>query len=322
MASRIRCPDCKSVLNPAKPVADGKRVKCPRCGGVFTAPGAVEEDEERPRLAKASGRKAKVGKKKAGIKKAAPPPKKPSGDEEGGVYSFANVNELENAERPDITYAPDTSIKDLRGPAQEAVTKPSNFLILKGGLSCIGSIFMIAFALWPFGFSETLLDHKKVLGEYYIKKASTDAVAANRLKNLPDERKDLKDNEKDIVEAAEEEEMWWRLSMAGTFFFVLIYCGFLIIGAVKVQNLESRRWGIVAAVMMLFPPGTGGIVGVVYTVCYYTVAAFLFADKDERQTYSAVFAGVDYLMGVVVAIWSLKVFLSQKVIRGFEYKAD
>lgn len=325
MASRIICPDCESVLRPAKPVPDGKRVKCPRCGGVFTAPGIGNEDEERPRKSKPSNRPAKTGKKKAAVKKEEPPIKFKDDDEEGGggVYSFANVTESENEEKPDITYAPDTSIKDLRGPAQELVVRPSNWLILLGGLSCIGSIFMVAFMLWPFGFSDHLLDHKDILYRYYSEKANTDKAAQSRLKNLPEERKDMRDKEKEVVEDEESAESDWRLLWAGGFFGTLIYGAVLILGAVKVQNLESRRWGIASAVMMLLPAGTGGLVGVIYTVFYYTIAAFLFeGDTENRMIYTSVVAGLAYLGGLVVAIWSLTAFMNKKVISGFEYVAD
>src|SRR6185312_8727638 len=127
-ASRITCPDCKSVLKPAKPVPDGKKVKCPECGNLFTTPG-LREEEERPRASKAAGGKAKAGIKKAGEPKPKPAPKKPIDDEEeeqGGVYGTIKEEEVKEENKPQINYVDDTSIKDLRGPAQAAVVQPSN----------------------------------------------------------------------------------------------------------------------------------------------------------------------------------------------------
>src|SRR5262245_41274844 len=112
---RITCPDCKSVLKPIKPVPDGKRGKCPRCGSTFTTPGLVEGEtfdvveavEDRPRKPKASGRKGKTGSKKADGAKPARKKKYVDDDEEGdGIYSVSGKLDDED-DKPDINYAPD-----------------------------------------------------------------------------------------------------------------------------------------------------------------------------------------------------------------------
>src|SRR6185312_9670681 len=96
--ARITCPDCKSVLRPAKPVPDGKKVKCPKCGNLFVTPGIVEDEEE---PARAKGPAKMAPKKKAAIKKAGapkPPAKKAEYDDEeddegGGIYAFVGAEE-------------------------------------------------------------------------------------------------------------------------------------------------------------------------------------------------------------------------------------
>ncbi|HTU89513.1 MAG TPA: hypothetical protein VMF69_05395, partial [Gemmataceae bacterium] len=136
--ARITCPDCKSVLRPAEPVPDGKKVKCPKCGNKFITPGLVEDVEERPQkkapVKKAPKKKGKSAKKAGAAKPASKKPDFDDDEESGGVYSFVGAAEKkeedEEESRPHIEYAPDMSIKDLRGPASEAVVKPSNLIML------------------------------------------------------------------------------------------------------------------------------------------------------------------------------------------------
>ena len=168
--SRITCPDCRSVLKPARPLADGKKVKCPKCGKMFTTPGLVEEvvevEEEQPRKSKASAKKPKAAVKKTAP---APAPKKTADDDGeddgGGIYGTVQDEEKADEDKPQIEYAPDMSIKDLRGPAQAAVVRPSNYLLLIGGVSALLDILIICVCFWPMVFSEHLKDHAGVLGE-------------------------------------------------------------------------------------------------------------------------------------------------------------
>lgn len=43
--SRLTCPVCLAELKPAKPVAEGARVRCPKCKGAFTAEGEPRAEE-------------------------------------------------------------------------------------------------------------------------------------------------------------------------------------------------------------------------------------------------------------------------------------
>src|SRR5450755_456592 len=95
--TKLTCPECKTVLKPAKPVPAGKTVKCPECGSRFTA---TEDAPEIP-LKKPK----KPGDKKAGASKKAAKKKDDDDDDGGGTYGF--VGEKDNAVKPDIEYAPD-----------------------------------------------------------------------------------------------------------------------------------------------------------------------------------------------------------------------
>lgn len=345
-SARITCPDCKSVLRPAKPVPDGKKVKCPKCGNTFTTPGLVEEIfeveavEELPRK-KASAKKEPEKKKKAAVKKASsdkPPPKKTAYEEEeeesGGIYAFVASDrpkvegdeEEEEESRPEINYAPDMSIKDLRGPAQAAVVKPSNLMMLIGGLSALSNIFLICWSFWPMVFSDSVVDYYKVLKAHY----KDDKQALQRIEGYK-EFKDVKDKDLDIVQEANEAAVYdfWvggfppmgRLWMMGFFILMLIYNAIATMGAAKMQNLESRRWAIAASIMMLLPMGCSGLSDLIYLGFDFleTMTGLL---GELSSVYATGVGSLPYLASIYVAVMSLRVLFSQAVIDGFEYIAD
>lgn len=328
-ASRITCPDCQSVLKPAKPVPDGKKVKCPKCGSTFTAPGLVEEamgiidiveEAESPRKAKKPGRKEKAGIKKARDDRPAPKKKKSPADsdeeESGGIYSYISDPDA-NEDKPEIEYAPDLSIKDLRGPAQEAVVKPSNYMLLLNGLGCLCNLFLICVMFWPMVFSESSVDYYTVLEKHY--KSQGTKEAEGKIKGIPKEYKDLKDEEKAIVEAEEEKDHEWRFYKMGGFIFLLIYNAVAIIGTVKMQNLESRAWGIASSIMSLLPFSAAGM-GALIGGLFYKLGSWLLDELAEPYAWGL--AVLVYLLAIGVGVWSLRTLMEKKVIDGFRYVAD
>jgi hypothetical protein len=298
-------------------VPDGKRVKCPRCGTPFTAPGLVEDEEERPRK-KASTKKGQTAIKKAVAPK--PSSKKPTPEEDddedagGGIYSYAKEDKREE-DKPEIEYAPDMSIKDLRGPAQAALVKPSNYMLLIGGLCCLSDIFIICVMFWPMVFSESVVDWQKVLQAHY----KDDKTAAQRIEGIK-EYKDLKDQDREIVREAEGDQRLWRFLAMGVFLLLLIYNGITVVGAVKVQNLESRGWGIAASIMTLLPMGAAGLSSLIGGLFYKTIGDWVL--EEMNLSYSIGLAVLPYLLALTVGIWSLRTLMSQEVIDGFEYVAD
>jgi len=310
-------------LKPAKPVPDGKKVKCPKCGNMFTTPGLVEE-EEQPRPAKTAGSKVK----KAAIKKATAPkpaPKKPIEDDEedhGGVYGTIEEREKteEEEEQTRIEYATDMSIKDLRGPAQAAVVQPSNYILLIGGLCCLCDILIICVMFWPMVFSEHIVDHEEFLTTYYKAKGTKDAT--DKIKSIPKERKDIKDKEEqDALAVAEAAQYVGRFIIMGIFILLFIYNGLTIIGAVKMQNLESRRWGIASSIMTILPFGSTGL-GTVVSGLFFFLFAMLLDDPAMAMMYSGGVGTLVWILAIVVGVWSLRTLLNEEVVAGFEYVAE
>jgi predicted Zn finger-like uncharacterized protein len=322
-SARITCPDCKSVLKPAKPVPDGKQVKCPKCGNLFYTPGHIEQVEQLPRKSKkTSGKKAKAGIKKASGSK--PPPKKSVHDDdedEGGIYSFVGAKQThEEEEKPEIEYAPDMSIKDLRGPAQEAIVKPSNLIMLICGLSALSNIFLICWSFWPMVFSESVVDWQKALKDHF----KDDKAAISRIEQYK-EFKELKDKDLEIVQDANDEAAYGfpngRVWLLGGFILLLIYNAIVMVGGVKMQNLESRRWSIASSILMLLPMGGGGL------SCLFALGVSFLEQMtgflgELSVFYSIVLGAVPYLASLFVGVMSLRALMSQEVIDGFEYVAE
>ena len=129
--------------------------------------------KRRPRKKEASKQKAKAAVKKAS---SPPPAAKPSAndDEDGGIYGYFSEEQKAEEDKPQIEYAPDMSIKDLRGPAQAAVVAPSNYLLLIGGSLFLSDLSIICFSFWPMVFSDSVVNWQAVLETYYKSKGEKD----------------------------------------------------------------------------------------------------------------------------------------------------
>jgi hypothetical protein len=333
-ATRLICPECNATLRPSQPVPDGKRVKCPKCGAGFASPGVLPEqvfqvvDEEktvapqsRPRP---PARKAKPAPRAAAKPPAAKPKATPSkppedDDDEGGLYSFKDNLEEMDADKPEIEYTPDMSIKDLRGPAQGFIVRPSNFMLALAAINVVLSIFAIVFNAWPFLFAEHVVDHIDYFYEKYDK--DPDPKLKTRAKNLPPKREALTEAEKQDLEEYESYDIKKRIILMVGYFVVALYCGVVATGAVKMQNMESRGWSITSAVMTIIPVAAGGILYLLYLLI--PMFMLIAIDSEDVRYYVAYgVMGVAALLVSAVGGWALRVLLLPEVIDGFNYVAE
>jgi hypothetical protein len=282
-AAKVKCPDCGLALNPAKAPQPGKKVKCPRCANVFTVPGPDEIQTVPPRPAakkpnpaiqKAAPAKA-TGKAPAPGKPPAPKPGPAAQDEEAGVYGFKTSPDEEKKqeeEKPEIEYAPDLSVKDPRGPATAILVKPTNFMLLLGSLGFFWGTFCFGAGIWPFIFSEYLIEPKMM--DPYLTNLQ-DLTRKLESEKDPDKKKliqkgidgignvtleQLYKNEKFLNEVTVEKlkekspalyDAWERLCDDRQSDLILkivigllemIFGGALAFSAVRLQNIDSLTW--------------------------------------------------------------------------------
>ena len=326
----------QSVLRPAKPVPPGKTVKCPECGNRFTA---SEENRRSPlrkpkKAGHRGGRRAQA--EEAGRRKASP--KRPAAksrqadrvaegddDEEGGTYGF--VDPVETEDKPDIEYAPDMSIKDLRGPAQSALVRPTNMMILVGGLGFLVGWRLLLLILIP---ALTPIERTR----RQVQTIQAGDRAGTRPGGHPRRKRPAGGDEKRPQPEVHARNL--RRQHRGVrpldavpgplalppIFVGMVYCGFLTFGAVKVQNLEGHGWGIASCVMLMIPLlNSFGFMASTGLLIKFVVGM---VSDDPRFVYQCVISlmSLETLAAIGVGVWGLTTLLSEKVVKGFEYKAE
>lgn len=270
------------MLRPTKPLASGQKVKCPKCGGGFTyqEPAAAQESkpaepakpnakrapvarrdvqtsvlptaddidlaaEKKPSAGKRPSRQAGPG--KAEVKTTELPVAEKVVDESDDLltYTFRDEGVQAENEETKISYVPDTSIRDLRGPAIAKLVGPSNALIYAGMMSALLCVATFGYNVWPWLFPPE--------NGYILDVEDTLKVKMPGDNSIPKNPKELRDNYKDVMDEAEYEEKKERVIYAiiavVQFFWNLV----MAVGAVKMQNLESYNWGMAAAIMGINP---------------------------------------------------------------------
>jgi predicted Zn finger-like uncharacterized protein len=343
MASqKLTCPECSTVLRPAKPVPAGKKVKCPRCETIFAADEGDDVDHEavtmKPTQKRktttaregAAGKSSKTSGGKTSAKGSAKAePEKPKEE----VYGFIDEGtEEEKKERqPKIEYAPDVGIKDLRGPAVSILTSAANTLQLVGFVGFFGWLTLIVFLIIPAAFP--LKPDKP--GEVMRLDRGLGAVSPGQaLFGMP-----MFGSPEDKQQKFEEEQpgffeiFGWDLWILGQlrwyvfwpslipFVLMMFVSGLVAYGGIQMQNLESRRWGIAGCILAMLPLSTAGLQMVTIMVAQF----FLGMVIDDRQfitIVTIVFASAEYLASLAIAIWALVTVCKEEVIAGFEYVAE
>jgi hypothetical protein len=347
--TKLTCPECGKVIKPARPVAEGKKIRCPKCDSVFVA-GEDEPDEvvpvKKPKKKEAEDgaiKKSKVasaekpskkdaGKKPAAEKKAEKPPEKKPGlddEDDDGPMTYGFVKEEKDEDTPDIDYAPDTSIKDPRGPAQAIVMQPTNYMLMSGIFGFIGYVILLCIILIPYLFPITNDDTTDVKNPKPILNINQGLGAAN-LDMDPWEDPRAKEKEKEDLDKRLLLVAGVDLALLGLYawyvFFLLLspiflgmaWCAVVAYSAVKVQSLESRVWGIVGSVMTMIPYCVGGLV-VVLCILIGILGGMLFDDRAYVAYMQIGVLVIFVLAEVGTGVWVLVTLMNEEVIEGFEF---
>jgi hypothetical protein len=286
--SKFTCPECETVLRPAKPLPSGKRVTCPKCKANFAVHDAEEEAVKSAKPAKKSASPAAPAKNDPfdddgpetyGIIKEAEPEEEldeedededEDGDEDEDRPRKAKKPKKDTARSEDLEFRLNTKVTDPRGPAQAALIGPSNFLMLVATLAIIAAVLVIAYGAWPFLFAERPLDPADYFGVSNKGKDETENKGGDQSKTkmrvMPDQdgKVDLAKLDQKLQNEfydAEDARILFLIILMASGAAVLVYNIFIIVGGVKMQNMESYTWSMVAAIMAFGPsfPGLGQI---------------------------------------------------------------
>jgi hypothetical protein len=343
--AKITCPECEAVLKVSTP---GKKMKCPKCGKAF----AVPRDAAGVRAAPAGGKKPAAKKPDEPTRAPAPAKKPDDEDDDGGTYALLKDPDEETAaeedeegkskksKTPEINYALDLSIKDLRGPAQAAVVGPSNLLILYGVIGFIGWLLVLFIVLIPILFPMQESAKQPIPAEGIgpaLAAESDDATRPGPLGTPPllpfaERSKQGEKREKpsppwtmvfglDLARLATFRAVFFIFVVLPPFFLGMAYGGAIVVGGVKMQSLQSRGWGLTASIMNMIPVHTFGLMVLLCVL----VQMLLIALYDDPGLVTLILSGLMVilaLIGALVGLYALKTLSRHEVIAGFEYKPD
>jgi hypothetical protein len=310
MTTTLTCPECHATLRPAKPLPAGKTVKCPKCGAGFVVGG--------------NGPPGRAG-------KGGPPPvqRQPSGglppaaavrdedDEEGGTYTVKGEDEKSG---PGVDFVPDAGIRDLRGPAMQEVVDPSNKMILVGVTGFIGWVAFLVILVIPLAFPLSTKEDREKKQKARLQEMQMKGDAGKHAPLPPDDDSSfLQIGGLDLRGIG---ELPWYL-IALCFLPVIlggVYSAVVSVGAVKIQSLESRDWGVITCVMAMLPLNAGGL------LCVLALVLNLVLDMMFEGVFKWIVLGfllvVAWGLNLAVGIWMLTILNKPDVIAGFEYVPD
>jgi hypothetical protein len=359
LVSKLSCPKCKTVLRPAKPLPAGKKVKCPKCSNDFTAEeGNADKASVMDVALEAAATLPPKKPDKPPPKKIGP--KKPGAEEEedsGGVYGIAAADRPKTAEDladeddddddddGKVDFIPDYAMKDLRGPAQAAVVRPSNYLLACGVVGFFGWVILLIMMLLPVIFpvlddeDDTNKKDAPAKPTLIIPDGLSTLAGGNPrgggpgggARPVPQPTKAAPKPEKKkatiylvyTYDLSTLSQYPWYLFivMLSPIFFGIVYSCVQTYGAVKMQSLESRVWGIVASCMCLFPYSTWGLV-TVFSMVITLAVGFLADEKETALIFLIGFFVLETLVCVAIGAVGLMTLMRQDVIDGYEYVPD
>jgi len=323
------------VLKPANPIPAGKKVKCPRCGTTFPV-----ADEEAAAPAKAGAAPAGAVKKKPGD--APRPTRKPDKqaapaadeDDEGGTYALADAHDAkkddDDDDAPDIDYAPDTSIKDLRGPAQAAIIQPTNLMIGAGVAGFLGWLAVLIVLTIPVLFPIETEEGTKDAPKPILKISKGLGAIGDEFAPPPGDQKPAHKPNVSFYQFLGNDlssvglYTWWMFILFPVLFPIVLgmaYTSLQTYGAVRAQNLESRGWGLAGSIMGMIPLSIAGLATFVGMIFSFLLNMIL----DDEDTITWTVYGIYIIIGllqIAAAVYTLMTLVRPEVIDGFEFVPD
>jgi hypothetical protein len=101
----------------------------------------------------------------------------------------------------------------------------------------------------------------------------------------------------------------------------MIYSATLTVGAIKMQNLESRGWGFAGSILAMLPLNVGAL-QFVSAMLLRVLLELLFDEASVVTTVLLVWMTIIWLLSLAVGVWNLITLNNEDVIAGFEYNPD
>jgi hypothetical protein len=317
--TKLTCPECGTVLRPGKPIPAGKKVKCPRCENIF----APDSDEDDPPKRKASADKG--GRKPA---KAAPKASEAPKKEEPEVYGYVKDPDEEDEDKKiKINYVPDISIKDPRGPAQSLLMGPSNKLALCGFIGFFAWLVLLILIMVPALFPLKEETTKPVLAIGPGLSEVKQLVLPGGMPPVPPTKPP--EEEKPGFYEIGGIDLAILCDLAWYFFIIfmipivifMVFCALVSYGALQLQNMESRGWGMASSIMVMVPFTIGGL-QIVTGLLVQMLLGMIMDDVTFGGVVAIILVVVEWLLCVAVGVWGLMTVTNEDVIAGFEYEPE
>jgi hypothetical protein len=322
--AKLTCPKCHATLKPAKPVPEGKTVKCPKCEEMFKAGEKSSEDASEKPAKKAAAAKSEEPeepeeaatyavlkdedeeKKKAEAEERKRRKKKRMRDDDDG-------EDDDEDDEDDVTkqYLENLKPRDPRGAAQETVVGPANWILRTALLAFFGWVgYFVAFML-PVAFPNI---EKKEEGDQF----HPPAAAQEKDQKKPSEKKQaIHWWSADTI--LDEDNRPWSILL---FIFVLLVglsqAAVLANASVKMQGLESYNWALWGCIITLIP---------LATFPWFVFITYIFDLLDWLIEMDL--GEMCWMIGLIAFVWCplvggicLKKILEPQVRPGFEYKPE
>jgi predicted Zn finger-like uncharacterized protein len=342
--AKLTCPHCRTTLKPAKPVPEGKTVKCPKCGETFKA--GETETGSRPAARTKSDAAAKKPTAAAAASKAAPD----DDDDGGAIYGVvkdeaeerrkAEVEERrrrrkrrklargedgeddedeDEEDKDDLTAHLLKSLKskDPRGPAQETVVRPANWLLRTALLGFFGWVFYFIAFMLPVAFPT----YEKKEDAYSQMAKEIDAKEKTNAKDKKESKEIIHWwSAESILHGGDPQRpdtVAWSVVL---FLFVLmlgvVQSAIIAAASMKMQSLESYKWAVWGCILAIIP-----LMMVPWWVLLTATFDLLDSVFEFGET-AWMYAAVLFLWGPMVGGLCLSKVLQKHVRPGFEYKPD
>jgi hypothetical protein len=226
-------------------------------------------------------------------------------DDDDGPATYGVIHESDHEveraseEKQKIAVVADLAVKDPRGPAVAIIIRPSNSLMYSAIVNCITLLVILFYLLIPIMFPNLPDEEEKK------KKEQEQAKFTQEQKDQAKRKEILESSSEGLTNAS------FVFLVIGLYGAGIAYSATIVVGAIKMQTLESYRWGMIATIMSFIP----------FAVTVPPLLRWAVTESPPDE-FMAVPYGINYAGVLLTGIWCLVTLRRKEVIAGFNYTAD